>query len=451
MENADLKQKLDRIKDQVLNKVLIIVLFVQLIGLIISLIRVSQTGFIPLYGIHIVLVIAVFYLYFFRHKISTTLRGGIFMGAMYTMAIAGLCTWGLYGFGYVYFVPATAIAFLYFNRKTGWILTTLSLATILGIAFLFNVGILSYAPSTPNYMQTFGMWLNMIISLCLVSIVITLFWNNLFKMLIKTNETISEQQAILQKMNDELVLAKEQAEQSDKLKSAFLANISHEIRTPLNVIIGFSNMVAENEDPEERQQLNHIVRENCDVMLKLVNDIVDFSKIESNTLILSNSTFKVQELLDELYSTLHGITLPGVNLIIEKNGSTIYADRERVFQLMFNLVHNALKFTQSGQIIVKTWTENENFHFQVSDTGIGIPLEEQEKIFHRFYKIDAFSQGAGLGLCLVKWIVKLMKGEIFIQSQPSEGSTFEFSIPEKATAGKQKTNVSKYEPLIYNN
>jgi signal transduction histidine kinase len=241
------------------------------------------------------LAVVVIGLYLLRNKISSTIKGGIFMGALFILALSGLASWGLYGFGYVYFIPATAVAFFYFNRKTAWSIAIAALASIIFIGFLFSQNILSFVPDSIDYMQSFAMWLNMIITLSLVTVAITLFWSNLHGSLLFTFMHINDQQAQLQKMNDELVLAKEQAEQSDKLKSSFLANMSHEIRTPLNIIIGFSDMMAETDDPSERQEMQNTVKENCEVLLKLVNDIVDYSKIETESISLYNTHFNIDK------------------------------------------------------------------------------------------------------------------------------------------------------------
>lgn len=432
MEDKILRKQLNEIKDYVLNKVLVIVLFIQMLGLGISISRMAQTGFKFIYGIHMALVVLVVGIFLLRNKLSTALKGGLFMVALYTLAISGLSSWGLYGFGYIYFIPATAIAFLYFDKKTGWLLTFTSLAAIIGIGLLFAKGILGFYPGSENYMQSFAMWLNMVITLSLITVVITFFWNNLFGMLIKTFNTIQHQQQNLEQINAELLVAKEKAEQSDRLKSSFLANISHEIRTPLNIIIGFSQMVAETTDESERGEFHQTVKENCDVMLKLVNDIVDFSKIESNSLSLCCNPFNLSDVLREVEKRVQPMVMPEVKLYVEALDIQLDADKNRVAQILFNMLHNALKFTQKGVVELKCTVENGVLQIHVTDTGIGIDKQDHELIFDRFYKVDTFVQGSGLGLSLSRNIARMMNGDIQVESELGKGSKFTFVFPIKA-------------------
>jgi signal transduction histidine kinase len=288
-----IKTKLDQTKDMVLNRVLIVVMFVMTLGIVISLLRIPQTGFLFNYGVQLFLAAVIVFLFVARNKLVTKTKGIIFLGTLYVIALSGLLSFGLYGFGYIYFVPASAIAFLYFSKKTGWYITLSSLIVILIIGALFNRGVLSFIPDKEGYMQSTAMWLNMIITLSLISVVMTMFWSNMYNMLINTFTHIHYQQEDMKRINEQLTIARDNALQSDKLKSSFLQNISHEIRTPLNIIIGFSDMIGQTNNPDEQREFNEVIRENSNKMLKIVNDIVDFSKIETNTLSLNKTTFDV--------------------------------------------------------------------------------------------------------------------------------------------------------------
>ncbi len=429
MDYSEIKEQLNNIKNNVLNKVLLIVQFVLLLGLTISFLRISQTGFKPLFAVHIFLFVIIFTLYIFRNKMNVNLKGGIFMGTMYLMAFSGLLSWGLYGFGYIYIIPATAVAFLYFNKKVGWILTSFSFLLVIIIALLFKFNVFQFSPESSDYMQSFPMWLNMIITLALVSVVITFFWNNLFGMLMKTYMTINEQQDNMLNINDELYSSKIKAEESDRLKSSFLQGISHEIRTPLNIIIGFTDMITQTEDEEERKELNEVIKTHSNQMLKIVNDIVDISKIESNSVIYYNKTFNLSDLLKEIELEFIKRIPSNVKFIMHKIDFQITTDKERLYQVIYNLIDNAVKFTKEGKIELYCQAENNEITITVEDTGIGIELDKFEKIFDRFYKIDSFAPGAGLGLCLCKAMAQIMNGEIKVTSEFGKGSKFVFKFP----------------------
>ncbi|HPR30655.1 MAG TPA: ATP-binding protein [Prolixibacteraceae bacterium] len=424
-----LKEKMDQTKDMVMNRVLIVIMFVVTLGIAISLMRISQTGFLFNYGVQIFLALVILFLYLFRNRLKTKTKGIIFLCCLYILALSGLISFGLYGFGWAYFIPAASISFLYFNKRTGWTLSLSSLLVILVIGMMFNRGILEFYPEKNGYMQSLPMWLNMIITASLISILITMFWNNLFDLLSNTFTHINYQQEDMAKMNRELIIARDKAMESDRLKSSFLANISHEIRTPLNIIIGFSHMLAQTDDPEEREELNQVVLANSNIMLKMVNDIVDFSKIETNTLNFNNTQFNMKEVLNSIEKELCMKVPDNVRLTIDKEEEQLTTDKDRFQQILFNLLDNALKFTAEGDVSLQIRKENGWLLFRVSDTGMGIPDGEHEKIFDRFYKIDKFSQGSGLGLSLSKSMANMMGGDITVESEPGKGSTFSFILP----------------------
>jgi signal transduction histidine kinase len=428
MDNDFLEKKMDEIKDMVLNRILIVIMFVMVIGITISLLRISQTGFKINYAVQFFLALVIVFLYLFRKKINTITKGIIFLGTLYSMALSGLLSFGLYGFGYAYFIPSSAIAFVYFNKKTGWAITLSSLGVILLIGILFNRGVIEFVPQQSNYMQSLPMWLNMIITVFLIGTVIAMFWNNLFSLLTSTFTHINNQQADMLKMNEQLIVARDKAQESDKLKSSFLANISHEIRTPLNIIIGFSDMLSQTNDAAERDELNQVIRQNSNVMLKIVNDIVDFSKIETNSLALNLTQFNVKDVIESVENDLKYAKPELVDLQIEKIEKVIYADKDRFYQIIYNLLDNALKFTGNGKVQLQCIDDDGKLVLKVIDTGVGIPAEEQTRIFDRFYKVDKFTPGPGLGLSLSKSIANLMGGDIHVISQPGTGSTFEFYL-----------------------
>lgn len=237
---------------------------------------------------------------------------------------------------------------------------------------------------------------------------------------------------VLQK---DLIRARDKAEQADRLKSVFLSNMSHEIRTPLNCIVGFSNLLADPDfSREEQKKFVHLIRYNNDLLLKLINDILDFSKIESGTLEVEPSIFSVNELFHEIIESNKIDLKESVHLYFRPQypDLVIQTDKNKLVQVLNNLIINSKKFTHGGTIEAGySVLGDTQMEFFVKDTGIGIPSDKIETIFDSFIKIDSFSQGNGLGLSICKSIVKLLGGKINVVSEPGKGSTFTFSIKMK--------------------
>lgn len=228
-----------------------------------------------------------------------------------------------------------------------------------------------------------------------------------------------------------LIDAKNKAETLDRLKSAFLANMSHEIRTPLNAIVGFSSLLAETDELEEKEQCIHIIRENNDLLLQLISDILDLSKIEAGTFDMTYGEVDVNLLCKEMVRAMKMKAPEGVDLRFGSHLSEcrITNDRNRLTQLLNNFVSNALKFTKQGYIEVGYEVKDGYIEFYVSDTGIGIPCEQLNSVFDRFVKLNSFVHGTGLGLSICKSIVEQMGGKIGVDSEVGKGSCFWFSIP----------------------
>lgn len=236
----------------------------------------------------------------------------------------------------------------------------------------------------------------------------------------------------LQKAQQELLHAKEKAEESNRLKSAFLANMSHEIRTPLNAIVGFSEILIETPDNEERDEYINIIRTNNSLLLQLVNDILDLSRIEADTLIFTYSEVDINQLMFGLWQSFSGKVSGRVLLLFDRRmpRCVISSEPNRLIQVMNNLLNNAVKFTESGTICFGYKKKDEKtLMFYVSDSGCGIPADKKEEVFDRFVKLDDFVQGSGLGLSISRTIVEKMGGIIGVDSEPGQGSTFWFTIP----------------------
>lgn len=256
--------------------------------------------------------------------------------------------------------------------------------------------------------------------------------------------------ADIQKRRDDeqaLIEAKHRAEESDRLKSAFLANVSHEIRTPLNAIVGFSEVIAHTENECEREEYLDIVKANSNLLLHLINDILDLSRIESGKMEFIDENIQMDELCEELRQ-MHQMRIKNdVKIIFERPAAslTIVSDSHRLRQLYSNLISNAIKYTEKGAITFGYKLKGDMMEGYVRDSGSGIPAEKLNNVFGRFEKLDLLKQGFGLGLSICKSILDKMGGEIWVESELGVGSCFYFLIPCNGTfpvAGEQN------KPLI---
>ena len=239
----------------------------------------------------------------------------------------------------------------------------------------------------------------------------------------------------LKETEQKLIIARDKAEELDRLKSAFLANMSHEIRTPLNAIVGFSSLLAETDSRNERQEYIKIVQENNELLLQLISDILDLSKIEAGTFNFVYTNVDVNETCTEIIKSMSMKVSKGVELIFEEPllECYLYTDKNRFTQVISNFINNALKFTQQGSITLGyEQVSHQKIKFYVRDTGMGIPEEKQKSIFERFVKLNTFVQGTGLGLSICKSIVSQMGGEIGVDSTEGVGSCFWFTHPYHA-------------------
>ena len=239
----------------------------------------------------------------------------------------------------------------------------------------------------------------------------------------------------LKETEQKLIIARDKAEELDRLKSAFLANMSHEIRTPLNAIVGFSSLLAETDSRNERQEYIKIVQENNELLLQLISDILDLSKIEAGTFNFVYTNVDVNETCAEIIKSMSMKVSKGVELIFEEPlpECYLYTDKNRFTQVISNFINNALKFTQQGCITLGyEQVSHQKIKFYVRDTGMGIPEEKQKSVFERFVKLNTFVQGTGLGLSICKSIVSQMEGEIGVDSTEGVGSCFWFTHPYHA-------------------
>ncbi|MFA5817431.1 MAG: ATP-binding protein [Bacteroidales bacterium] len=241
------------------------------------------------------------------------------------------------------------------------------------------------------------------------------------------------------KAEEEIKAALEKAQESDRLKSAFLANMSHEIRTPLNSVLGFSELISDPEtEPSEREKYSKIILNSGQQLLAIISDVLDISKIEAGQILITRNPFNLQHLLEEVKEEFEPkANLNGLNLMIDsrliKAELVLISDREKIKQILSNLVGNAIKFTNQGSIIIGLYQNGTDIQFYIEDTGIGIRKENYETVFERFRQVNSEKnrkyEGTGLGLAIAKSLVEMLGGRIWVESAPGTGSTFYFTIP----------------------
>ena len=253
---------------------------------------------------------------------------------------------------------------------------------------------------------------------------------------------------ITEQRQNELDLIK--AQEADKMKNAFIANMSHEIRTPLNAIVGFSRLITETDNASEQQEYLTIINNNSDLLLQLINDILDFAKIESGTLNYNLSWVDLKDVCQEVYISQSLKMTSDVALLY--NGDMLPSirlrtDTQRIEQVLLNLLSNAIKCTNQGFVSLSYEVEGDFVRVSVTDTGIGIDKEKQASVFERFVKLDDFRQGTGLGLSICKMIIEKLGGEIGLRSELGKGSTFWFTLPLAVPEESEKKEAGNEIPM----
>lgn len=248
----------------------------------------------------------------------------------------------------------------------------------------------------------------------------------------KTIEELEELNHQLQVELRKARAAQAQAEAANQNKSVFLANMSHEIRTPLNVIMGFSNLIVTAATEEEKRMYAEVLENNCSLLLQLINDILDLSKIESGTLTFAEEEMELNILLEELASAMRTRIVAEeviLNCVTLSALCFVVAEKKRLSQVLINLLTNAIKFTTKGSIRLGYEIHGKMLYFYVADTGCGFPESQKQKVFERFVRLDSAKPGTGLGLAICRTIVEKMGGCIGVESEEGKGSCFWFTIP----------------------
>ena len=348
-------------------------------------------------------------------------REGLFLPKL-TLTIYGLLMLDLaWFFKYLSNGPVLFVILVY-GALIIWVWEGRSLLILLAVYFLNLAMLMAIELSAPEYLLIYPE-----ISVRSLDIYISFFLVSAFVIF------------LLYLVKTEYISQKDKALRSDKLKSAFLANISHEIRTPMNAIMGFSELLCDkNTDPERSDYFKNIIQESCNNLARLFNDILDLSKIEAGDMPVEMDDFSVQQLIMELVEWYrlelgrrkrHGVE---IDYSVPSEDIIIHSDAFRLKQVLSNLLDNAMKFTSRGKISLGCAIEGKELVFSVADTGTGIPAEHRDKIFDRFVKFDYGGnnrEGSGIGLSIVDRIVRLLKGRIWLTSVYGKGSVFYVAIP----------------------
>lgn len=367
-------------------------------------------------------------------KLSIKVRKVILSVCFYLLSAVLLVFIGSIGPGLLYLLATSIFMTIIISSKAGY----LSIIANLIVYALLALGLL--VPETDiqffnNY--TFGSWIAVGANFLLINTVVVVSISALTNGL---QMTILNEKKLQNELLDEskkLAEAKEKAIQSDKLKSAFLANMSHEIRTPLNSIVGFSNILLKQKEPEKQKHFLDIINQSSEQLISLINDIIDLSKIESGALQLNYQKVKTIDLVNSIVHPMSKLCPNHLKFSYifntnHQNGELII-DSQKVIQIVTNLITNAYKYTKAGTVslIISFSDDNNNILFKVKDTGIGIEKEKQHLIFNRFYQETNITTGVGLGLAICNSLVNAMHGKIGLESESGRGSTFWVSLPTK--------------------
>ena len=433
-----------KIRNYIINFIYLITGIVGTFAMYGTFIRILKFGWKPFFLSNYLLYLTIWSIYFFRHKISLHWKAIIFFTLFFLLATFLNITSGIAS-GSINFVFITTIATLIFGWKVGVasIILTLIIRSI--ISWCYLNGLLHYSIDIATYINTKEANITAILGGIVIASIIVFSINKFYTWLLVTLKTVSIKVDELALTNNQLLAAKQKAEENDRLKSVFLANMSHEIRTPMNAIIGFSSLLSRSNFPEaNKARYIKLIQDRSFDLMRLIDDILDISKIEANQMNIDLSDFQIFPVMQEIYQ-YYELKIKNSDSSKTLDISFYYPDdlrnislnldKHRFKQIFNNLLDNALKFTKSGKIeFGYELNKDSDILFWVKDSGIGISKDKQVIIFDRFRQVDEQDSareygGAGLGLSIVQGLVKLMDGKIWLESEPELGSTFFISFP----------------------
>lgn len=372
---------------------------------------------------------------YFNKSVPTKIKVLTLLLLIYLLAIFLIVYLGPYGAGLIWLIGFSIIASIFLGYKQALFTILINLLTIVFFGIAIKLNLLN----TPFFVEySMFAWTAVAINLVVVNVISTVsvvyFIQGLEKSLISERELKQK----LKKKSERLISAKMKAEESDELKSAFLANVSHEFRTPMNVILGFTEIMLYTQ-PSEEKRTHYLenIHNSGEQLLQIIHNTIEYSKIEMGKIDFDPSKVEVREIFETVYEQLKSKCPKGVefDFVYNKEETDVYivTDREKLIQIFANLVTNAFKFTTKGTVLFGQLDSEHDkfFKFFVKDTGIGIKKEKQKDIFTRFHKEDDFKEGTGLGLSISATLIAHMGGRIWLESEPGKGTHFNFILPQK--------------------
>lgn len=434
-------------RDKLFSFLIMIILPVSVIAYVPSIYMAFVLDYLTMGIIDTIAFLFLFVIVFYK-KLSIKLKKQLLILIVYIMAILLLLYLGPNGPGLLYLMALSVLLIIIYSTNIGY------------ISVLINL-ILSFSPLLGQYLELYETSIvDNYDSSSIITFALNFFMLNVF-VVVGTGVIVDGLQSTIEKErklrkdlikeSENLKKAKRKAEESDKLKSAFLANISHEIRTPMNGIIGFTELLKSHDlSSEEKREYVSIIKKSSDRMLNIINDLVDISKIQSGQMELNYDIVNIDEIIDDVYLFYKKDTEnKNISFVFQKDEKIdniqFYSDKHKVYQIINNLVNNSIKFTEKGEINFGYELLNNSIMFFVKDTGIGISDEHKEQIFGNFNQVELEFrrnfEGAGLGLSITKAFVEMLDGKIWFKSEISSGSEFFVELPIKNKKQNEENEI----------
>jgi signal transduction histidine kinase len=456
MQNNQKEQTklLERVRKRILWRLLKIIAILSLPAIIIAEIEAYYLGQIFGMFVYPVAYLLILTAAIFRKRLTYNLTASLLLFALFIIACFNIYIYGFSGAGIPLFIAMFVLSTVFLGMRAGFIVICLSTLPILVFGYMMVNGYLLPGVDFYVLLKAPIAWITALSTVIVIGIMLVITNGVIQGRLVESYKEISKQKEKLQHINlrleadiqkrieieKELTIAKEKAEESDRLKTSFLMNMSHEIRTPMNGILGFSSLL---EDPEltsdDRHAYIEMINKSGKRMMNTINMLIDIAKIESRQAEIYVEEIDIDKCLDELLATFKpfsqekGISLLKQLLTSDKE-LVIKSDEYKVMQTFSNLIENAIKFTKEGEVIFGCIPNEKNIHFFVEDTGIGIDKKHHDMIFERFRQVNielnSGYEGSGVGLSISKAYVEMLGGKILLESQPGKGSRFEVVLPK---------------------